>query len=63
MCGNFNGQPSDDFIGKEKILHPTAIEFAKSWQHGRQDVCSVGVTQQEVSSVTHYISFFSDFHV
>ncbi|KAF6030812.1 BMPER [Bugula neritina] len=50
MCGNFNGQPSDDFIGKEKILHPTAIEFAKSWQHGRQDVCSVGVTQQEVQA-------------
>ena len=49
MCGNFNGDPSDDFKGKDGVLHRTAIEFAKSWQHGRQSSCQVGVTQQEVS--------------
>ena len=48
MCGNFNGDPNDDFKGKFGIVHTSAIEFAKSWQHGRQSACQVGVTQQEV---------------
>lgn len=51
MCGNFNGDPKDDFMGKDGVLYSTAIEFARSWQHGRQSTCQVGVTQQEVSVV------------
>lgn len=51
MCGNFNGDPNDDFTGKDKKVHRSAIDFAKSWQHGRQSACAVGVTQQEVCTI------------
>ncbi|XP_067933766.1 BMP-binding endothelial regulator protein-like [Watersipora subatra] len=50
MCGNFNGDPKDDFMGKDGTLFTSAIDFAKSWQHGRQSTCQVGVTQQEVQA-------------
>ena len=50
MCGNFNGDPEDDFIGKDKRLHENALEFAMSWQRGRQSICEVGFTQEQVNS-------------
>ena len=49
MCGNFNGDPEDDFIGKDKRLHENALEFAMSWQRGRQSICEVGFTQEQVN--------------
>ena len=49
MCGNFNGEAADDFMGKDKKLHDNAISFSQSWQHGRKKICAVGITQQEVS--------------
>lgn len=54
MCGNFNGNPDDDFMGKNNQIFETALEFAKSWQRGRETMCEVGITQAEVSCLHHY---------
>lgn len=50
MCGNFNGDISDDMVGKDGLLYKDAISFGQSWQHGRKKQCDVGITQHEVSS-------------
>lgn len=59
MCGNFNGNPDDDFIGKDKQLHETALEFAMSWQRGRESICEVGFTQEQVNLHINYILNFT----
>ncbi|XP_066575341.1 IgGFc-binding protein [Amia ocellicauda] len=32
MCGNFNGQPGDDFITPSGSQAPNAVDFGKSWK-------------------------------
>ena len=32
MCGNFNGDPNDDYLGGDKILHNDPDSFGQSWR-------------------------------
>ena len=32
MCGNFNGDASDDFLGGDKQLHTDQDAFGQSWR-------------------------------
>ncbi|CAN0170066.1 unnamed protein product [Lampetra fluviatilis] len=32
LCGDFNGDPGDDFVGSDGELHATAYTFGSSWQ-------------------------------
>ncbi|XP_061434353.1 IgGFc-binding protein-like [Lethenteron reissneri] len=33
LCGDFNGDPGDDFVGSDGELHATAYTFGSSWQY------------------------------
>ncbi|XP_029432080.1 IgGFc-binding protein-like [Rhinatrema bivittatum] len=32
MCGNYNGNPNDDFMTPQGVAAPDAIDFGKSWK-------------------------------
>lgn len=32
MCGNFNGDPDDDFLGGDKKMHTNQDAFGQSWR-------------------------------
>ncbi|XP_029432085.1 IgGFc-binding protein-like [Rhinatrema bivittatum] len=32
MCGNYNGDPNDDFMTPEEVAAPSATDFGKSWK-------------------------------
>ncbi|KAM9226326.1 IgGFc-binding protein [Dugong dugon] len=58
LCGNYNGDPSDDFLTPDRVQVTDAMEFGKSWklddgdylcQHGCQSncpTCTQGQAQQ-----------------
>lgn len=37
MCGNFNGDPNDDYLGGDKILHNDPDSFGQSWRVDRSN--------------------------
>ncbi|XP_054553156.1 IgGFc-binding protein [Talpa occidentalis] len=32
LCGNYNGNPKDDFLTRDGVLAPNAMEFASKWK-------------------------------
>ena len=41
LCGNFNGNPEDDLIGKHGAMVPSGQQFGNSWRVGGKKACSV----------------------
>ena len=41
LCGNFNGDPSDDFFGRKKHQYGTGQQFGASWRVGGYRACSI----------------------
>ena len=41
LCGNFNGDRSDDLIGRHGSLLSSGQEFGNSWRVGGKKACSV----------------------
>ena len=41
LCGNFNGDKRDDFIGRRGALLSSGQEFGNSWRVGGKKACSV----------------------
>jgi len=52
LCGNYNGDADDDFLGKGEKLYGNAVDFAQSWKHGKKQ-CDIGLSQNEVSCCPH----------
>ncbi|XP_012588913.1 PREDICTED: IgGFc-binding protein [Condylura cristata] len=43
LCGNYNGNPKDDFLTPDGEQAPNAVEFADSWRLGDEDyLCENG---------------------
>nr|XP_015224275.1 PREDICTED: alpha-tectorin-like [Lepisosteus oculatus] len=42
LCGNFNGQPADDFVTRSGALAPTPFDFGSSWKTANNRSCSDG---------------------
>ncbi|XP_076864065.1 IgGFc-binding protein-like [Brachyhypopomus gauderio] len=42
LCGNFNGQTSDDFLTRSGALETSASQFGASWRVENDTVCSDG---------------------
>ena len=41
LCGNFNGDKKDDFVGRHGALLSSGQEFGNSWRVGGKKACSV----------------------
>ena len=41
LCGNFNGDISDDFNGRHGRLYETGMKFGNSWRVGGYKACSI----------------------
>ena len=41
LCGNFNGNPDDDLIGKHGTMLASGQQFGNSWRVGGKKACSV----------------------
>ncbi|CAJ0968218.1 unnamed protein product [Ranitomeya imitator] len=43
LCGNFNGNPADDFLNPDGVLEPDSNSLGNSWQVDNDTSCSPGV--------------------
>ncbi|XP_069609862.1 alpha-tectorin-like [Ranitomeya imitator] len=43
LCGNFNGNPADDFLNPDGVLEPDSYSLGNSWQVDNDTSCSPGV--------------------
>ena len=41
LCGNFNGDKRDDFVGRHGAMLRSGQEFGNSWRVGGRKACSV----------------------
>ena len=41
LCGNFNGDSSDDFNGRHGELYDNGMTFGNSWRVGGYRACSI----------------------
>ncbi len=41
LCGNFNGDRTDDFYGRDGGFHPDGQSFGDTWRVGGDRACSV----------------------
>ena len=41
LCGNFNGDPVDDFVGKRGGSYVSGQDFGTSWRVGGLRACSI----------------------
>ena len=41
LCGNFNGDPADDFVGKRGGSYVSGQDFGSSWRVGGLRACSI----------------------
>ena len=54
LCGDFNGEISDEFVGPNREVYKNAQRFGRSYQHTTEE-CARGMLMANMKEIPFYI--------